>query len=739
MRFLLPAVTLALSVAAVVPSSEGSEHSGIEERGLFGLGGIFGGVNSILHGVVPGLTIPTAGLPIPVYQPVSSGLTFSQPSTTAKVIGTSTVATPTATTSSFPVNTKATVTSVPTQFLLSPTFQITNVPRIRVFDFVIDARKGSPDGFQRNMFVVNGQAEGPLLEANQGDTIHVHVTNNLNTGVAMHWHGMAQNGTAWADGPNGITQCPIPAGSSFDYVFVLDRPDQYGTYWWHAHRGAMYADGLTGPFVIHSPNDPLKRGRDYDIDQIMFLRDNFHSMSTDIVDGLLTAAGFDGSPQQVILTILNSELLDDHRTLSEIRSHQRRRYLQLLIRTDWLYLPDKETARVCVSTEQEEVSVDGHSLNVVEADDTPVYGPVVHRVPIFVAQRYSVILDTSADKQGDSFYFRAQMNTDCFGADHSDLDPDVKAIIRISQPYLFPSKTTPASNDWGDALGGVCQDLDESLLVPRIASDAPAIPTIVGTFNAAFNFTQTGLFLWTLNGVTLENFMYDPLLLQVYRGQTLDATHVTNYVIPGIQTAEWAEFSIHYCTKETEPFFNYQSYHQQRTRITLTSLPAGADHPFHLHASKFWIVARGVGQLTPLDAALLNYNITNPLRRDVLTVPAGGYAVIRIISDIPGVHAFHCHIAWHQAAGLFGVFVVQPDEVRKMSIPAATFAMCKDFEGSDTILTTDPGRKRELLNANPPLNQLEQRNGLERDLPRLQRSYESTMVQRSAGHRRSEH
>lgn len=56
------------------------------------------------------------------------------------------------------------------------------------------------------MFVVNGQAEGPLIEANKGipplpllrffadfffwkgDTLVVNVQNNLNTGVTLHWH-----------------------------------------------------------------------------------------------------------------------------------------------------------------------------------------------------------------------------------------------------------------------------------------------------------------------------------------------------------------------------------------------------------------------------------------------------------------------------------------------------------------------------------------------------------------------
>jgi hypothetical protein len=35
-----------------------------------------------------------------------------------------------------------------------------------------------------------------------------------------------------------------------------------------AHRAVYYADGLTGPLIVHSVDDPLRRGVDYDIDQV---------------------------------------------------------------------------------------------------------------------------------------------------------------------------------------------------------------------------------------------------------------------------------------------------------------------------------------------------------------------------------------------------------------------------------------------------------------------------------------
>lgn len=49
----------------------------------------------------------------------------------------------------------------------------------------------APDGVERHMMVYNNQFPGPLIEANWGDWIEVHVTNNLkNNGYKeMTFHG----------------------------------------------------------------------------------------------------------------------------------------------------------------------------------------------------------------------------------------------------------------------------------------------------------------------------------------------------------------------------------------------------------------------------------------------------------------------------------------------------------------------------------------------------------------------
>lgn len=72
----------------------------------------------------------------------------------------------------------------------------------------------------------------------------------------MDLDGMLQNGTNWADGVPGISQCPIPAGKSFQYKFTV--ANQFGTYWYHSHMGNTMADGLQVGFLTLRNRSPLK-------------------------------------------------------------------------------------------------------------------------------------------------------------------------------------------------------------------------------------------------------------------------------------------------------------------------------------------------------------------------------------------------------------------------------------------------------------------------------------------------
>jgi len=100
--------------------------------------------------------------------------------------------------------------------------------------------------------IVNNMLPGPTLYANEGDTVVIKVTSKVASPVTIHWHGINQVMTNWADGVVGITQCSLAMGDSYTYEFTLI--DQVGTYFWHAHVSWLRAT-VYGAIIIH-PKDP---------------------------------------------------------------------------------------------------------------------------------------------------------------------------------------------------------------------------------------------------------------------------------------------------------------------------------------------------------------------------------------------------------------------------------------------------------------------------------------------------
>ncbi|KAI4354605.1 hypothetical protein L6164_003454 [Bauhinia variegata] len=86
---------------------------------------------------------------------------------------------------------------------------------------------------------VNGSYAGPTIRVNEGDTLVVHVLNNSPHNITIHWHGIFQLLSGWADGPAYVTQCAIRPKHSYTYRFTITG--QEGTLWWHAHSSVLRA------------------------------------------------------------------------------------------------------------------------------------------------------------------------------------------------------------------------------------------------------------------------------------------------------------------------------------------------------------------------------------------------------------------------------------------------------------------------------------------------------------------
>ncbi|PWA49720.1 copper-resistance protein CopA, Laccase [Artemisia annua] len=99
----------------------------------------------------------------------------------------------------------------------------------------------------KSIITVNGKFPGPRIIAREGDRLVIKVVNHVSNNITIHWHGIRQLRTGWADGPAYITQCPIQTGQSYVYNFTIIG--QTGTLWYHAHVSWIRST-LYGPIVI---------------------------------------------------------------------------------------------------------------------------------------------------------------------------------------------------------------------------------------------------------------------------------------------------------------------------------------------------------------------------------------------------------------------------------------------------------------------------------------------------------
>ncbi|XP_078350103.1 uncharacterized protein LOC144634921 isoform X2 [Oculina patagonica] len=108
----------------------------------------------------------------------------------------------------------------------------------------------------RLAIAVNGQIPGPTLIVHEGQTVVIHVHNNLTTeGISIHWHGMHQRGTPWFDGVGQVTQCQIGPSSSFSYMYTASPA---GTFWYHSHSGAQRTDGFYGSLIVREKPERME-------------------------------------------------------------------------------------------------------------------------------------------------------------------------------------------------------------------------------------------------------------------------------------------------------------------------------------------------------------------------------------------------------------------------------------------------------------------------------------------------
>ena len=285
---------------------------------------------------------------------------------------------------------------------------------VRSYDFYIKSGTIAPDGYQKDVLLINGQFPGPTIQANWGDTITVNVHNELTEeGTALHWHGLLQTDSPWADGVPAVQQCPIAPGKSMTYSF---KADLYGTSWYHSHYSAQYAGGLFGPMIIYGPDNA-----NYDIDLgPVMLSDYFHKPYYKLVEEVM------GTDLTLVAPKSDNNLINGKMDYNCSLVTDGTTCVNNAGLSEFQFEPGKKHRLRLINSGAEAIqkfSIDGHKMTVIANDFVPVVPYETKIVTLAVGQRSDVIVEATGHV--NKAYWMRSTISNC----SNTLQPDAQAII----------------------------------------------------------------------------------------------------------------------------------------------------------------------------------------------------------------------------------------------------------------------------------------------------------------------
>ncbi|UZO16266.1 uncharacterized protein OCT59_007655 [Rhizophagus irregularis] len=480
-------------------------------------------------------------------------------------------------------------------------------PKKNIFDITLKRVTLAPDGFTRSLATINGQYPGPTIEVKKGDRIVINVRNELGEPTSIHSHGMFQRGTPWFDGVAGQSQCLIPDNYAFTYDFTV--PDQAGTYWYHSHAMTQYVDGVVGALIIHDPDDPYLN--EYDEEIIVMLTDYHHTESEILLKKFLTPSSGGDETHGVNLNsclVPDNGLINGKNNFDCSKAPHGSKCVDNSGLAKFEFVSNKRYRLRIINTSAFSAfffSIDKHEMEVIEVEGSYTKRNKIHRLPINVAQRYSVIV--TANQPVDNYIMRSEFQKTCMPDDAKKLSI-VKAIVHYDGA---PEDSAPKDVPWKDFLEE-CIDLKHETLQPLCEENLPKA-TKKMELTITFHNDSSGVVRAFLNESSYEPDIKFPTLSRIFAGKANNFPRDRNAYIfdtPG-----------------------------EVVDITFINTDEG-DHPFHMHGHQFWVL--GFGNGTHVDKKSLN--TVNPIKRDTSTIPASGWTVLRFVPDNPGVFGIHCHM-----------------------------------------------------------------------------------------------
>jgi len=519
------------------------------------------------------------------------------------------------------------------------------------FNLEIAERPVNYTGRPSSATAVNGQVPAPLLRVRQGDTITLRVTNRLNEVSTIHWHGLIL--PPEMDGVPGISFPGIEPGATFTFRFTVR---QSGTYWYHAHT-LHEQTGLYGAFIAEPRTPPS------------------HSVQRDYA--VVLSDWTDESPLQVFLNLKKMgsyynfalptapDFLKDVSRAGIARALGRRQmwnrsrmnptdYSDISAVT-YTYLMNGESpsgnwtgiARAGERVRLRfigagtatffDVRIPGLKLTVVSTDGQDVEPVEVDEFRIGPGETYDVIVQMPND---EAYTIFAQ-SMDRTGFARGTLAPSIGMEAAVPQPDapLWLTETdmmgamtmAPMVDGGGHSGHGTSAQarkanharteygpsVDMRVDYPRANLDDPGV-NLRGNGRRVLTYAD----LRTIGG---------PL------DQRTPEREIELHLTGNMERFRWSIDGL--TLNEAKPI-RFRA--DERLRITLVN-DTTMTHPMHLH-----------GMWSELESEHGDFQA----RKHTVSVQPAQRVSFAVTADAPGRWAFHCHLLYHMAAGMFREVVV---------------------------------------------------------------------------------
>ncbi|SES89129.1 copper resistance system multicopper oxidase [Oceanicella actignis] len=531
------------------------------------------------------------------------------------------------------------------------------------YDITVDRIAIDAGKFVKNGIGYNGSQIPTVLRLKEGEEAVIRVTNNLSESTSIHWHGLILPFDQ--DGVPGISFPGIAPGETFVYRFPIR---QAGTYWFHSHSGFQEPDGAFGAIVIEPrAREPYRYDRDY----VVQLTDKHPHSGGRVFRNLKMMPDYYNRKQRTLLDFLSDAAERGvGATLAERAMWGAMRMMPTDIEdvqgyvpmvngkspeANWtgLFVPGERVRLRLINSSAMtyfDVRIPGLKMTVVQADGNDVRPVTVDELRIAVAETYDVIVRPTEAK-AYSILAESMGRTAVARATLAPREGMAEPIPPLRDPPLLTmadmgmSHGAMAGMDHAAMAGS--HAMPEGARMPGM--DHGEAMTMKGMDHGAaghgkggaqgdpFYAPGSGLAPRAANGGKFLSYADLKALRPLYPHRK-PTREIELRLTGNMERYIWSINGVKY--EDADPI---RLRHGERVRFKFVN-ETMMTHPMHLHG--MWsILDNGSGEL-------------NPVKHTVSVAP-GTTVYMETEVDAPGEWAFHCHLSYHMAAGMFRKVVVE--------------------------------------------------------------------------------